>query len=72
VELKEMTVQLRLTNEEREALRKKSIEINNILMKNGHRLLDDPKLLHKILEKSIPYARVTADGEIWIESDGRA
>lgn len=45
-----MTVQLRLTNDEREALRKKSIEINNILMKNGHRLLDDPKLLHKILE----------------------
>jgi hypothetical protein len=64
-----MTDQLRLTKAEQEALRKKSIEINNVLMKNGHRLLDDPKLLHKILEKSIPYARVTADGEVWIESD---
>ena len=69
MERKAMTEQLRLTKDAQEALRKKSIEINNILMKNGHRLLDDPKLLHKILEKSIPYARATPDGEIWIEAE---
>lgn len=68
MESKAMTDQLRLTKDEQELLRKKSIEINNILIKNGHRPLDDPKLLHKILEKSLPYARVGADGELWIET----
>jgi len=68
MESKTMTDQLRLTKDEQELLRKKSIEINNILIKNGHRLLDDPKLLHKILEKSLPYARVDADGELWIDT----
>jgi len=62
-------MQLRLTKDEQELLRKKSIEINNILMKNGHRPLDDPKLLHRILEKSIPYARVSADGTITIDTE---
>ncbi|WP_137885720.1 hypothetical protein [Pseudomonas sp. 2FE] len=62
-------MQLRLTKDEQELLRKKSIEINNILMKNGHRPLDDPKLLHRILEKSIPYARVSHDGTITIDAE---
>lgn len=62
-------MQLRLTKDEQELLRKKSIEINNILMKNGHRPLDDPKLLHRILEKSIPYARVSPDGTITIDME---
>lgn len=62
-------MQLRLTKDEQELLRKKSIEINNILMKNGHRPLDDPKLLHRILEKSIPYARVSPDGTISIDTE---
>jgi hypothetical protein len=62
-------MQLRLSKDEQELLRKKSIEINNVLIKNGHRPLDDPKLLHKILEKSIPYARVGPDGSITIEKD---
>lgn len=62
-------MQLRLTKDEQELLRKKSIEINNILMKNGQRPLDDPKLLHRILEKSIPYARVSIDGVITIDPD---
>lgn len=62
-------MQLRLTKDEQELLRKKSIEINNILMKNGHRPLDDPKLLHKILEKSIPYARVNAEGIVTIDPE---
>ncbi len=62
-------MQLRLTKDEQELLRKKSIEINNILMKNGHRPLDDPKLLHRILEKSIPYARVGPDGTITIDPE---
>lgn len=62
-----MTDQLRLTKDEQELLRKKSIEINGILMKNGHRPLDDPKLLHKILEISMPYVRAKANGDLWIE-----
>lgn len=69
MELKDMTDQLRLTKDEQEQLRRKSIEINNILIKNGHRPLDDPKLLHKILEKSLPYARVNAEGEIFFERE---
>jgi len=67
-----MTAQLRLTKAEMDALRRKSVEINNIRMKNGLRLLDDPKLLHKILEKSIPYARAAPNGEIWIEAEEMA
>lgn len=64
-----MTDQLRLSKEEQEWLRKKSIEINTTLMKNGHKPLDDPKLLHKILEKALPNAKANADGKIWIEND---
>ncbi|SEE09329.1 hypothetical protein SAMN05421553_4024 [Pseudomonas anguilliseptica] len=67
MESKDMTDQLRLTKDEQELLRKKSIEINNILIKHGHRPLDDPKLLHKILEISLPYVRAKPDGELWIE-----
>lgn len=69
MENENQTMQLRLTKDEQEQLRKKSIEINNLLMKHGHRPLDDPKLLHRILEKSIPYARVLPNGEVVIESE---
>jgi len=61
--------QVRLTDIEIEELRKKSIEINNVLLKNGKRLLDDPKLIHKILEKAIRNTKITNSGEIYIEDD---
>ncbi|EFW84678.1 MULTISPECIES: hypothetical protein [Pseudomonas syringae group] len=62
-------MQLRITTQEQELLRKKSIEINKMLLKQGHSPMEDPKLLHKILEKSIPYARVGESGEIVIDPE---
>ncbi|WP_419187220.1 hypothetical protein [Stutzerimonas kunmingensis] len=59
-----MPTNLRLTADEQDALRKKAIEINKLLVKQGMQPLRDSELAHKILEKSISYAEVTASGEI--------
>lgn len=64
-----MATNVRLTIAEQEAIRKKAIEFNKILIKNGKQPLRDSELVHKILEKSVPYARITENGEVTIETE---
>ena len=59
-----MPTNIRLTQAEQEQLRKKAIEINKLLVKQGMQPLRDSELAHKILEKSVPYAQLTASGEV--------
>lgn len=58
---------LRLSDKEQEDLRKKSIEINKLLVKEGLQPLKDSELAHKILEKSITCVRVDKKGEIYFD-----
>ena len=62
-----MPATLRLTTKEQEQLRKKCIEINKLLIKNGNEPLKDSELAHKILEKSIAYVSVNDKGEFIID-----
>lgn len=64
-----MPATLRLTTEEQEALRKKCIEINKLLIQKGREPVRDSELAHEILAKSITYVRVSASGEIYIDKE---
>lgn len=59
-----MVTAVRLTKEEQEALRKKCIEINKLLIKANQMPLKESELVHKILEKSITCIDVNNKGEI--------
>ena len=63
-----MPTNVRLTQMEQDQLRKKSIEINRLLVKRGMQPLRDSELVHKILEKSVPYVQLSESGELVIES----
>lgn len=58
---------VRLSDAEQEAIRQKAIEINKLLIKQGKQPLRDSELVHKILEKSVPYVQLGASGEVVIE-----
>lgn len=60
---------VRLSDAETELLRKKAIEINKMLVKQGMPPLRDSEIIHKILEKSLPYVQVGQQGEIFIEAE---
>ena len=62
-----MPTTIRLTNAEQEAIRQKAIEINKLLIKQGKQPLRDSELVHKILEKSVPYVQLGTSGEVVIE-----
>ncbi|PPS27043.1 hypothetical protein BVY11_20980 [Pseudomonas amygdali pv. morsprunorum] len=62
-----MATNVRLTNAEQEAIRQKAIEINKLLIKKGMQPLRDSELVHKILEKSVPYASLSEAGEVVLE-----
>jgi len=64
-----MATNLRLTEWEQEEIRKKSVEINKIRIKNGLQPLKDSEVLHKLLEKTIPYLKSSATGEVMIEEE---
>ena len=64
-----MATNVRLTFAEQEAIRQKAIEINKLLIKQGRQPLKDSELVHKILEKSVPYARLSESGEVIIDLD---
>jgi len=64
-----MATNVRLTQQEQEAIRKKAIEFNKLLIKQGRQPMRDSELVHKILEKSVPYAQLTENGEVTIESE---
>lgn len=58
---------VRLSDAEQEAIRQKAIEINKLLIKQGKQPLRDSELVHKILEKSVPYVQLGTSGEVVIE-----
>lgn len=62
-----MPTNIRLTKDEQEQLRKKSIEINKLLIQAGREPLKDSEIAHKILEKSISCVKVDKKGEIYLE-----
>lgn len=62
-----MPTNIRLTKEEQEKLRKKAIEINKLLVKEGLEPLKDSELAHKLLEISITYASVKKSGEVFLD-----
>ena len=64
-----MATNVRLTTAEQEAIRQKAIEFNKILIKQGKQPLRDSELVHKILEKSVPCARLTDSGEVFIDCE---
>ena len=64
-----MPATIRLTNAEQEAIRQKCIEINKLLVKRGMPPMRDSELVHKILDKSVPYVQINASGDVVIETE---
>ncbi|GAA0427451.1 hypothetical protein HBO00_24615 [Pseudomonas sp. WS 5407] len=64
-----MATNVRLTTAEQEAIRQKAIEFNKILIRQGKQPMRDSELVHKILEKSVAYARLSDTGEVVIEPE---
>lgn len=62
-----MSKQLRLSESEQEAIREKGIEINKLLIRQGLQPLKDSELAHKILELSISYVKLNAEGELFLD-----
>lgn len=62
-----MPATLRLTNAEQELLRKKCIEINKLLIKQGRQPIRDSELAHFLLEKSVGYVEISESGELKLE-----
>lgn len=62
-----MATNVRLNDMEQEAIRKKCIEINKLLIGNNKEPLKDSELVHKILDLSITYAKVSTKGEIYLD-----
>lgn len=59
-----MTQNVRLNKKEQEILRKKSIAINQQLIKKGIEPLRDSQIIHIILEKGLERLEVSEKGEI--------
>lgn len=64
-----MATNVRLTAAEQEAVRQKAIEFNKLLIKQGKQPMRDSELVHKILEKSVPYAKLTESGDVIIDCE---
>lgn len=62
-----MATNVRLSDKEQEAIRKKCIEINKLLIKSNKEPLKDSEMVHKILELSITYVNVDGKGEIYLD-----
>lgn len=64
---KVMATNVRLSDNEQEAIRKKCIEINKLLIKNNREPLKDSELVHKLLDLSIPYINIDGKGEFFLD-----
>ena len=60
-------IQLRLSVQEVNELRKKSLEINKQLIEKGEAPMMDSKLLHAIFEKAIPRIKLDDAGDIVLD-----
>ncbi len=58
---------LRLKDKEQEEIRRKSIEINKLLVNMEKSPLQESELVHILLELSIRYAKLTTRGEVIID-----
>lgn len=65
----EMPTNIRLSQAEQEALRKKAIEINKELVKRGMQPLKDSELVHSFLEKAISNLEVSAGGAVVLHNE---
>jgi len=65
--VQKMASNVRLNDGEQDAIRKKCIEINKLLIGNNKEPLKDSELVHKILELSISYVKVNSKGEIFLD-----
>lgn len=61
-----MAVTVRLSDKEQDMIRKKAVEINQILIKKGLQPLRDSQLIHEILEMTTPKLEVSESGKIII------
>lgn len=61
-----MTTSIRLTESEKELLRKKAVEINQHLIKKGMQPLRDSQIVHEVLENALPNLIVNEQGKITI------
>jgi len=62
-----MVQSVRLSDIERETIRQKAIDINKLLIKHGRQPLKDSELVHKILDLTTAYVRVSPDGEVVLD-----
>jgi hypothetical protein len=64
-----MPTNVRLTNEEQEAIRRKCIEINRLLVQKGMQPLRDSEVVHAILSQAIERTRLSASGRVVIDPE---
>jgi hypothetical protein len=62
-----MPTVLRLTKEEQDALRKKCIKINKVLIESNKMPVTESALLHMILEKALKTVEVNTKGNVMLE-----
>lgn len=63
----EMTSTVRLKQSEKDLLRKKSIELNKILIMNNQRPVTESELVHAALELSLKGIKADKDGNIFLD-----
>ncbi|WP_458363550.1 hypothetical protein [Acinetobacter haemolyticus] len=61
-----MVQSVRLNDQEQEALRKKAVELNKILIQKGQQPIRDSELVHILIEQGIEFIEVGASGNVII------
>lgn len=61
-----MVMNVRMTEKEQDLIRKKAVEINQKLIKDGFQPLRDSQLVHAVLEQCLPYVELGTSGKIII------
>lgn len=59
-----MTTSIRLNKEEKEAIRKKAVDINRALINKGRQPMKDSEIIHEILRQTIDKLEITQSGNI--------
>ena len=59
-----MTESVRLKKAEREAIRKKAVEINKALISKGKEPMKDSEIVHEILRQTLEKIEITQSGNI--------
>lgn len=57
-------ITLRIKDHQREAIRKKAIEINKLLIKKGKEPMKDSELMHIVVDNGIGMLQVNESGEV--------